>query len=264
MTKVDNDRKTNATRYSINAVATAMTVFDRVVEDGVVSLDTAAEVAGVSRSTAYRLVMTLVEIGLMERAEGGGYEAGPTAFQWASKLLNQLDVRAVASPYLHRLRDSTGESVNLALLRDSELIYVEVLESPGLLRTVEEPGTKVPIHAAAMGKAVAAHLPPEQLGRILGPEPYEKYTGKSATTWTELIEVLDVVRDDGFALDDEEVSEGVACVAAPLMLNGRVIGAMSVSGPTTRMTPARIRGLGKQVCKVAGDISRVLARDSEG
>lgn len=254
----------NGARYSVNAVATALAVFDRSVTDGVVSLETAAEAAGVSRSTAYRLVMTLVDLGLMERADGGGYRPGPTALQWAGKLLAQLDVRTVASPHLYRLRDATGESVNLALLRDFDLIYVEVLESPGLLRTVEEPGTKVPAHAAAMGKAVAAHLESDARERFFGPEPYERLTEKSALTWAELAPKLETVRSLGFALDDEEVAEGAVCVAAPVTLNGRVIGAVSVSGPKTRMTPERVRVLGESVCEVADDICSALARDPTG
>ena len=251
-------RPEGTARYSVNAVTSALAVFGAVVDQGTVSLETAAAVADVSRSTAYRLVMTLSDLGLVDRAAGGGYQPGPTAYQWASKLLDQLDVRSLAAPGMRRLWRESGESVNLALLRDSELVYVEALESPGMLRTVEEVGTNVPIHAAAIGKAVAAHLEPDHLARLLPPEPYPSLGPGGVTTWPQLRAKLETVRADGFALDMEEVAEGVACVAAPVLSNGRVLGAISLSGPRTRMTDERLGGLGELVKAVAEEVSELL------
>jgi IclR family acetate operon transcriptional repressor len=243
----------------VNAVASALTVFDAIVENGTISLDRAASLSSVSRSTAYRLVMTLTEAGLVDRAPEGGYRPGPRAYQWASRLVNQLDINAVAAPVLRRLWSETGESVNLALLHDTKLVYVDAIESPGLLRTVEEMGTSAPIHAAAIGKAVTAHLDPPLLARALPPEPYPRLGPRSATTWQELQIELDAVRHRGYALDVEEVSEGVACVAAPVMLDRRVIGAISLSGPRTRMTDERLAVLGEKVRSSAEAISGLLS-----
>ena len=254
----DENGGSQPARYSVNAVATALAVFGSVVEQGTISLEQAATVAGVSRSTAYRLVMTLSEAGLVDRAPTGGYQPGPRAYQWAAKLLDQLDVRAVAAPGLHSLWSETGESVNLALLHDTKLVYVDALESPGLLRTVEEMGTSVPIHAAAIGKAVSAHLDPGQLAAILPPEPYPQLGPRSATTWNELRPELERVRERGYALDVEEVAQGVACVAAPVLVNGRAIGAVSLSGPRARMTDDRLADLGRRVQVVANEISQSL------
>lgn len=245
-------------RYSVNAVTSALAVFGAVVDHGAVSLEAAAAVAGVSRSTAYRLVMTLSDVGLVDRAPGGGYQPGPSAYQWATKLLDQLDVRSVAAPGLRRLWRDTAESVNLALLRDTELVYVEALESPGMLRTVEEVGTIVPVHAAAIGKAVAAHLETDHLSRLLPAEPYPALGPRSITNWRELSANLEEIRSRGYSLDVEEVAEGVACVAAPVLPNGRVVGAISLSGPRTRMTDERLEQLGEQVRAVAAEISDLL------
>ena len=248
-----------SSRYSVNAVTSALTVFSAIVEHGTISLDQAASLSNVSRSTAYRLVMTLSEAGLVDRAPEGGYRPGPTAYQWAARLSSQLDIKAVAQPGLRRLWSETGESVNLALLHDTELVYADAIESPGLLRTVEEMGTTVPIHAAAIGKAVTAHLDPALLARALPPEPYPQLGPQSATTWPELQAELDRIRHRGYALDVEEVAEGVACVAAAVMLDRHVIGAISLSGPRTRMTDERLAALGERVREVADDISELLS-----
>ena len=253
-----DDRTETSARYSVNAVTSAMSVFAAVVQQGSISLDQAAAVAEVSRSTAYRLVVTLTELGLVEKIPAGGYGPGPMAFQWAGKLLNQLDVRSIAHPSMRRLRDETGESVNLALLTTSELVYVDSLESPGLLRTVEEVGTVVPVHAAAIGKAVAAFLPPDQLGRLLPPEPYRKLGPKTIRTWPALTAQLEEVRSRGYALDVEEVAEGVVCVAAPILVGARAVGAMSLSGPRARLSDERLVNLGTQIMKAAEDVSLLL------
>ena len=118
-------RQEQAERYSIGAVSKALVLLDALADHRSLSLGDAAEAAGASKSSAYRLLATLEAAGLAERLPEGGYRAGAGAIRWASQLLGQLDVRTVAEPTLRRLRDETGETVNLAVLRDTSLIYVE-------------------------------------------------------------------------------------------------------------------------------------------
>jgi DNA-binding IclR family transcriptional regulator len=181
------------------------------------------------------------------------------AIRWASRLLAGLDVRTVSLPTLRRLRDETGETVNLALLRDSGLVYVEILESPAAFRMADVPGAVAPIHATALGKAVAIHLEPGQLATLLGPEPYERFTARTATTWQAFNASLAPTRATGYGVDMEEVSIGVACVGAAVLDGGRVAGALSVSAPRARMTDARIEEVGRRLVAVAAEVSQRLA-----
>src|SRR6478672_3143819 len=174
-------RQRQAERYSIGAVENALTLLGAIAERDVLGLGEAADIAGVSKSTAYRLLATLEVAGLVERLPESGYRAGVEFVRWASRLLAGLDIRTVAMPTLRRLRQETGETVNLALLRDSSLVYVEILESPAAFRMADVPGSVVPIHATALGKAVAVHLEPQLLAAILGSEPYERYTPRTST-----------------------------------------------------------------------------------
>jgi DNA-binding IclR family transcriptional regulator len=252
-------------RYTVNAVASALGIFAKVVDDGSTSLHAAADAVGVSRSTAYRLLTTLTDLGLLERIPGGGYMPGIEAFRWATRLLEQLDLREIANPILRQLREEQGESVNLALLQGSELIYVEVFESPGILRTVESVGTRVPLHAAAIGKAVAAYVDESHLGQLLGPEPYPRLTSGTITTWSKLAKELAAIREAGYALDLENVEPGVVCIGAPIFRNGRIAGAVSLSGPRTRLTDKAIRTLTPTVCdaaaRITGSLSPALAAE---
>jgi len=245
-------------RYTIDAVANALAILGAIVGRDALGLGEAAEVAGVSKSTAYRLLATLEGAGLVERLAEGGYRPGIEAVRWASRLLDRLDVRRVASPLLLQLRDDVGETVNLAILREESLVYVDILESPSPFRMADSVGAIAPIHATALGKSVAIHLEPTRLAAILGPEPYRALTPRTPTTWPELNGRIDQARRDGFATDVEEVEIGVACVAAPVLVRGVPIGAISVSAPRARMTDERMADVGRAVLTVAHEVGQRL------
>jgi len=257
---VDNERPSRqerAERYTIDAVANALSILGAIASRPVLGLSEAAEVGGVSRSTAYRLLATLEWAGLVERLPEGGYRAGVGAIRWATQLLAQLSVRTVAEPYLRQLRDESGETVNLAVLRDRVLVYVEILESPAAFRMADAPGTIAPIHSTALGKAVATHLDPTRLAAILGPEPYQRFTTATATTWPQLSGRLDEARARGYATDLEEAAAGVVCVAAAVVVRGAVVGAISVSAPRARMDDQRVAATGARLREIA---DRIAAR----
>ncbi len=250
-------RQQRAERYTIEAVSNALSILGAIAGRDVLALSEAAEVAGVSKSTAYRLLATLEGASLVERLPEGGYRAGLEAVRWASQLLGQLDVRTLSMPFLEQIRRDTGETVNLALLRDNRLVYVEILESPSPFRMAEVPGTSVPIHATALGKAVAVRLDPARLATVLGPEPYERFTSRTPCTWPELNARLDAVREAGFAIDMEEAAIGVACVAAAIVVRNQVVGAISISGPAARMDEKQLARFGAMAREASG---RVAAR----
>lgn len=252
-------RQRQAERYSIGAVENALTLLGAIAERDVLGLGEAAEIAGVSKSTAYRLLATLEVAGLAERLPESGYRAGVEAVRWATRLLAGLDVRTVALPHLRHLREETGETVNLAILRDASLVYVEILESPAAFRMADAPGAAVPIHAAALGKAVAVHLDPQQLASMLGAEPYERFTPNTPTTWQAFNVALAATRTLGYGVDMEEISIGVACVGVAVLDGGRVAGAISVSAPRARMTDARIAQVGQMLRTTAVDVSQRLS-----
>ena len=208
----DAPRARGAERYAIGAVSNALAILSALAERDSLGLTEAAELAGVSKSTAYRLLATLQSFGLAERLPTGGYRAGAEAVRWASQLMGQLDVRRVAEPLLRQLRDVTGETVNLAVLREASLVYVAIEASPSPFRMADVPGALAPIHATALGKAVAIHLDPARLGVLLGSEPYPAITPATLTTWRQLAADLDGARARGYAVDLEEVAAGVVCV----------------------------------------------------
>jgi DNA-binding IclR family transcriptional regulator len=251
-------RQGRARRYEIEAVANALAILDAVAGTQPLSLADAARVAGVSKSTAYRLLATLEVAGLVERLTASGYRPGANAVRWAMRLLDGVPLRREALPILRSVRDATGETVNLALLRGTGLIYVEILESPSPFRMADAPGSSVAVHASALGKAVAVHLSPTQLAPLLGPEPYEALTVHTPTSWAGVSSCLSQVRSDGYATDIEEVEIGVACVAVAILSRNEVVAAISVSAPRARMSDERVAEVGRLLIGAARQVEQRL------
>jgi IclR family acetate operon transcriptional repressor len=261
MSEVGGSRARAGERYEIGAVSRALAILDLIVQNGGASLVEAAAAARVAKSTAYRLLTTLERARLVERRPEGGYVPGAVALRWAGRLIARLELRDLALPYLRQLRDVTGETVNLATLHEAGMAYVEILQSPAAFRMADTPGDSVPMHAAALGKAVGASLDPSRLAVMLGPEPYPALTPHTSTTWRQLSGELEQVRHRGYALDLQQVDLGASCVAVALPRGGTPVGAISVAGPSVRVTEDRLESIGRLLIEAATEISELLGPD---
>ncbi len=248
-------------RYGVDSVRRALDILRAVAERGSLSLEDAVGVTGSAKSTAFRLLDTLQEAGLVERMPAGGYRPGPESVRWGLLLLGRLDVPNVAAEDLRALWLETGETVGLAMLTGNTIVLTEILESPSPFRMAEHLGTIISPHSSALGYAIVAHLLPAVADDVLGPDPFEPITANSPITRADLGKRLNQVRVEGYAVDVEESATGVACVAAAVFSHGRVAGGISVAGPRVRMSDQRLAQLGQLVANVAGGISRRLSPD---
>jgi DNA-binding IclR family transcriptional regulator len=249
-------RRTVASRNAVNASMNALVILDQLARGGQVSLADAARVAGVSNSTAFRVLSTLEAFGLADRSPKGGYRGGARLLSWIVSLHAHLDTQGVAGPALRELSRVSGDHVYLALLRETGLTVVEALppepDAPPFIGL--HPGA--PIHATALGKAVAMHLEPTRLAALLGPEPYQRFTPVTPTSWRDLRPQLDEARSRGYATAVDEMRDGWTGVAAPIMDDGEVLGSVSVFGPTSGYTPGRISDAGGWVLGAVRDIEQ--------
>lgn len=151
-----------------------------------------------------------------------------------------------------------GETINLGIIEDHQVVYIEVLQSPSALRIAAIPGERNPVHCTALGKAMLAFLPDNEVEAILEHGQLIRRTPKTITQRRHLREHLASVRERSVALDMEENLMGVVCVAAPIFdQSGTVIAGLSVSGPATRMLP-KLRQVQDEVRSSASAISRML------
>jgi DNA-binding IclR family transcriptional regulator len=176
-------------------------------------------------------------------------------------------LQAVARPILWELWKSTQETVNLAVLDQGTVLYVDVIESPHEFRLSSRVGTRRSLHVTALGKALAAFLPAEPRENILSTITFQPSTPRTILNLLQFRQELEKIRGRGYAVDDEEAVQGARCVSAPILNSDREpIAAVSVSGPVTRVSPSQVAVLAGAVTSAARAISAAMGfsqRESE-
>ncbi|MFB7668433.1 IclR family transcriptional regulator [Kitasatospora sp. NPDC056138] len=211
--------------------------------EGPASLEQAAARIGVHKSTALRLLRTLQEHGLVHRQADHRYRLGGRLFALAQQALDGIDVRQVAAPYLASLNERYGHTVQLAVLAEGEVLYLDEVESrhPGRPGSWPDPagriGRRVPAVATAVGKVLLADLSEDQLAGFLEEQDFPARTRHSIRSAEEFRTELASVRHQGWAVDRAEYQETVNCLAAPIVgTDGKAIAACSISAPV-RLAP---------------------------
>lgn len=221
-----------------------------------VSLKDVAAGLDLNKSTALRLFEPLVDFGLIAQDdETGRFRLGSRVVSLGQSFLSKVDLRAIAHPALRRLMTDTGETVHLVIYDHPDVVYVDKVESPNVVHMRSEIGKRMPAYSTATGKAFLAHLPAERVADAIA-RGLPRRTANTITTEEGLLAALREVRERGWAVDDVENEDGVRCVGAPILDHlGAVVAALSVSGPTMRVTEDRVPELGAQVRAVAEEIS---------
>lgn len=200
-----------------------------------------AEQAAINKSTAYRFLAHLESERYLFRDDSGAYLVGPRLVQFGSSSTYQMTLRKISRPVLQDLRNKTGETVNLGILDGQDVFYVDVVQSRNPFRMVSRIGSSRPIYCTAMGKTLLAFLPAQEKEHVLSSLRFQRFTPHTITKLEQFKEELAKVRQCGYGLDDEEATPGARCVAAPVLLEDeKVVAAVSVAGPTIRITTDRI------------------------
>ncbi|KLU59997.1 transcriptional regulator KdgR [Peptococcaceae bacterium CEB3] len=217
-----------------------------------------AHCVGLHKSTVHRLLSTLTAIGYVEQdKDTERYRPGIKVLGLGLEVLNNLDFRKEAIPYMKELVEISRETVQLAVLDDGEMVVVERDHSPETI--IVNMGLRGAVHCTAEGKALIAFLAPEQINRLLAKHPMAQYTVNTITDVNNLLAHLAKVRSQGYAINAEELAEGLRSVAAPVFDHtGRVIASISISGPTSRLTLERLARLVTVLKEACGSVSARL------
>ncbi len=217
------------------------------------------DITGVHKSTAHRFLKHLERDGYLIRTETGAYLIGPKFSHLSARANHRATLQAVARPILWEIWKSTRETVNLGTLDQGTVLYIEVIESPHEFRLSSRVGTRRSLHATALGKALAAFLAGEQMERVLATIQFQPLTPKTIMNLVQFRQELEIIRKQGYAVDDEETTLGARCVSAPILgANREVVAAVSVSGPVTRISPAQVPALAAAVMNAARAISAAM------
>ena len=217
----------------------------------------------IPKSSASYLLHTLQARGYLRREKGGGYRLSMKMLALGSLALHGIEVREVALPILRRLVDETGITGHLGVLEGSEAVYIERIRSLGFIQLDTWVGRRIPLHSSGEGKALLAFSPPEQAAGLLQTIELRRFTPKTIVSLPKLRQELKKIRENGFAVDDEENTPGVRCVAAPIFNRaGRLVAALSLTGPLQQLTDDRLIKTAEKVKEAARQMTHALGGNS--
>ncbi len=223
------------------------------------TLSECSAVLGYSKATTHRILRTLTRRGFLRFAEDRGtFVLGVTNLRLGTDFLERIDLRREALPVLRRLAERVGETVHLGQLSGTDVVYIEKVESPQAVRMYSRVGDTMPAYSTGIGKAILAFLDEPELQRHL-PDPLAARTPKTIVNPKALRRELAETRRRGFSIDDVENEEGIRCTGAPIVDHANVVQAgISIAGPASRLTLARLAELGPLVREEADAISANL------
>ena len=238
------------------AIDRAARILEHLVErDDFVTLTSVVEGTQLPKSTAARLLRALERNGLAQRGIAGGFRPGPLLVDYARRDTSTADLGALARPFLERLAARTGETTNIAIPTPAGVARLAEIPSPHPLGAGTWVGSRIPVHASALGKvfmAYGAAQPP--FGRLARLAP------NTITSVAELLRAVEDVRERGWASTWEELEAGLCSVAAPVRGSRGVIAAISVSMPTVRAARDDLERLAPLVVETADALSASIGR----
>jgi DNA-binding IclR family transcriptional regulator len=241
----------------LSSVATAIALLKAFSEDEVdIGVSTLARRLGIAKSTVHRLATTLVSEGMLEQnPDNGKYRLGIALFGLGALVRRRMDVSTEAKPYLFSLRETTGETVHLAILDKAEIMYVYNLESMQAIRMRSDIGIRKPATCTAEGLAMLAFQPPAVIDDIVA-RGLKARTAKTNIDPQRFRAALAEVRERGYAVEDEESEAGMRSLAAPVRNGaGEVVAAVGVAGPVQRLPDEALASFAPHVLRTAEAIS---------
>lgn len=219
----------------------------------------------INKSTVSKILSTLeFHRYLTQNPENRKYRLGLRFFELGFLVADQMDLQKIAFPIMEELSKKVQETVHLVIMDEFEIVYINKVETSQSLRIGTRVGGRLPAYCTGVGKVLLAGLSQEEMKKFIQQTPLKKLTPRTVTSPERLKESLDQIRNQGYAIDNEEFSQGLVCVAAPIYNHSRkTIAAISISGPTNRMKEKNLEKLISMIKNTAREISRQLGFNNE-
>ena len=253
-----NDRNSAS---HVQSVARALQLLELLADDdGELSLTEISDRLHWPKSTVHGILATLRDYRFVDQsAVNGRYRLGIRLFEFGHKVSRNWDIRNIALPVMQKLNNLTGEMVQLATEDEGEVLYIEKIDSTHLIHIVSEMGARLPIHCTGLGKVLLAYKSPPEVKRILVQQGMSKMTKNTITDLARMDTELKKIRDQGYSVDNQEIMEGLRCIAAPIWdRTGDVRYAISVSGIAEQYKGENFENLKSKVIESASEISKLM------
>lgn len=245
---------------TVQVLDRALDMLDLLASHPGLTLSEVADRMEQSPSTVHRLLHSLAARGMVESDPATqAWNIGPATFRLGSAFMRRSGIVERARPILRALMEHTGETANLGILNGDAVLFVSQAETHETIRAFFPPGTRSPLHASGIGKALLAFGRPEVLRNYLDGHGLTRFTDHTLTTAEALSDDMSRIRARGFSFDDEERTRGMRCIAAPVFdMTGDAIAGVSVSGPTHRIGHEHVKTLGAVVAAAAAELSLAM------
>jgi DNA-binding IclR family transcriptional regulator len=243
----------------VPVVRSTFRILEELAKNGPLALNEVTQRSGISKSTVFRILTTLTQLGYVVRDGERNYYASRTIGDLVSNEASVKALRRAALPQMLKLRDLYGETVNLGQLEFDKVVYIEVVPSEYALRFHERAGSTIFVHASGLGKAILAFSDEQSIESLLRGRELSLLTRNTITDSNELIAELKRIREGGFAFDRGETAALATCVAAPILNANRCASAaLSISGPTSRFNPRKDSPVVESLLRATAEISKSL------
>ena len=247
---------------SVQSVIKTITLLEALAHKDEMGVTELAKKVGGTKSTVFRFLNTLKKLGYVrQNTKNELYSLTLKIFEIGSVVMERIDVRTVALPFMANLAWITKETIHLAILDQDKVVYLHKINSSQSLRVdmMSRIGHFAPIYCTGVGKALLAFQPEDTRKKILLNEKFKQFTPSTITNSATLEKELQKIREQGYSLDIEEHEIGVCCVASPIFDRAKnIIASISISAPHVRMDSNRIKKLSQIAVKAGKDISNIL------
>jgi IclR family transcriptional regulator, acetate operon repressor len=267
MRKVSQHNQESALLGAVQSVERALDLLECLARSSSswVGISELSNATGQPVATVHRLLMTLVARQYVVRdSRTRRYALGPAFRRLAGSSLQTPDWPTIATPHLRELVEISGETANLAVMEGNQAVYVAQAQSMRMVRMFTELGNRVPLHCTGCGKVLLAYQPESVIASTIAETGLPRYTEATITNPGQFQQELELIRQQGYAMDNGEQEEGVRCVAVPVYgPKGKVVAAVSISGPGSRLDSRRIPTLLPHLKRISAAISSTLAAAQE-
>lgn len=250
--------------FFIGTLAKGLRVMELLAEKQELTVTGVARHLGFNRAGSHRFLATLRELGYAEKDEDDRYHLTFKLLELGLKAANRFEIRRIARSYMQELSLAFKETVNLGYFDGKNILHLDKIDSTEILRMDSPIGSHAPAYCTALGKAILAHQPAERLAAYLNRIKLKAHGPNTITSKKQLRRALEETRAAGYAVDDEELSAGLRCVAAAVFdHSGEAVYAVSLSGPSLRMTAARIDQIHPRLREACRRLSRNLGNKNQ-
>ena len=247
-----------ANDYGVQSIERALDIIEAVAANKNSSVLTEiAEKTGLHKSTAYRIISTLMHRSYLKKNADGTYKIGLKLIEAVSYYIDSLELQTEVRPYIAQITAKFGLTSHLGILEGDKVVYIEKMDIFSNIKLYSQIGLRMHAYCSSLGKCLLANFSNTQLRSIMGRTEFTRFTPNTITTIEALQKEIDSVRQRGWASDNEEFEIGHRCIGAPVYdYRGDIIAAISASGSTTILTDERIPEIVEYLKQTAAEISQ--------